>query len=32
VEFEVAWDVEVVTICGDDDFVEAGAELLDVGV
>ena len=30
VEFEVARDVEVVTICGDDDFVEAGTELLDV--
>ena len=32
VEFEVARDVEVVTICGDDDFVEAGTELLDVGM
>ena len=32
VEFEVAWDVEVVTCCGDDRLVEAGTELLDVGV
>ena len=32
VEFEVARDVEVVTVCGDDDLVEAGTELLDVGV